>query len=81
LGLIKFAKERIESTADLDFFAKFGERQSAESQRAQAHYLLGLSYLGNGDKERAKAEFVKALELDIDHLWAEYFLSTISRNQ
>jgi tetratricopeptide (TPR) repeat protein len=76
LGLMEFAKTRLEATTDMDFFAKFGEKQSAANRRAQTHYLLGLSYLGNGDKTKAKAEFEKALELD-DHLWAKHILFTL----
>jgi tetratricopeptide (TPR) repeat protein len=80
LGLMEFAKTRLEATTDMDFFAKFGEKQSAANRRAQTHYLLGLSYLGNGDKTKAKAEFEKALELDIDHIWAEYYLASLAKN-
>jgi Tfp pilus assembly protein PilF len=74
---MQFAKERLDATAEMDFFAKFGERQSAVNRRAQAHYLLGLSLLGRGEKEKAKTEFMKALDLDINHLWAKYYLSLL----
>ncbi len=76
-GLKQFAEERLEATADMDFFAKFGERQSAAFRKAQAHYLLGLSYLGKGDKEKAKSEFENALGLNINHIWAQHYLSTL----
>jgi len=76
-GLMEFARERLETTADMDFFAKFGERQSAVNRKAQAHYLLGLSYLGNGDKTRARIEFEKALELNINHIWARHYLANL----
>jgi tetratricopeptide (TPR) repeat protein len=79
-GLMEFAQERLKATADTDFFAKFGERQSAVNRKAQAHYILGLSYLGNGDKTKAKAEFAKALELQIDHLWAKHYLASLAKN-
>jgi tetratricopeptide (TPR) repeat protein len=76
-GLEQFAEKRLEATADMDFFAKFGERQSAVNRRAQARYLLGLSYLGLGDKVKAKSEFEKAMELNINHLWAKHYLATL----
>jgi tetratricopeptide (TPR) repeat protein len=76
LELMRFAQERLEATTEMDFFTKFGERQSAAIRRAQAHYLLGLSYAGRGDKVKARSEFKKALELNINHLWAKYFLGT-----
>jgi tetratricopeptide (TPR) repeat protein len=75
-GLKQFAQERLEATADMDFFAKFGEKQSAVSRRAQAYYLLGLSYLGSGDKTKANSEFAKSLGLNINHLWAKHYLNT-----
>lgn len=77
-GLMRFAQGRLEAAADMDFFAKFGERQSAANRRAQAHYLLGLGYMGNGDKTKAKSEFEKALELNINHLWAKHYFSLVT---
>ena len=79
-GLMRFAQERLDATADMDFFTKFGERQSAVNRRAQVHYLLGLSYLGDEENEKARAEFEKTLELNINHLWAKHFLSTTSES-
>ena len=76
-GLMRFAKEKLKATSDMDFFAKFGERQSAVSRRAQAHYLLGLGLLGQGEKDKAEGEFRKALELNINHLWAKHYLATL----
>jgi len=63
-GLIRFAGERLKSAPAMDFFEKFGEKQSAMAQSAQSHYLLGLGYLGKGQKAEARAEFEKALELN-----------------
>ncbi len=54
----------------VDYFAKFGERRSENQRLAEAHYLLGLGLLGQGNEEAAKAEFTKALELNINHLGA-----------
>lgn len=64
-----------ESGGAVDFFMKFGERQSRSSRVAQAHYLAGLGALGNGDAAGAKAAFAKALELDPNHLWAQTMLN------
>jgi tetratricopeptide (TPR) repeat protein len=63
-GLIRFAGERLKSAPAMDFFEKFGEKQSAMAQSAQAHYLLGLGHLGKGKKAEARKEFEKALELN-----------------
>jgi len=72
-GLIEFAKADVA----VDFFAKFGEKQSREFQMANNHYLLGLAYLGKGLRAEAKAEFEKALKLNVNHLWAAVQLSQI----
>ncbi len=80
-GLMQFAQERLQVTADMDFFAKFGERQSAANRRAEAYYLLGLSLLGKSEKGKAKAEFENALELNINHIWAKHYLMTLGKNQ
>ncbi len=54
-------------TSSPDYFAKFGEKQTEEARRAQAHYILGLGYLGKGNMARARQEFEKAVELNITH--------------
>lgn len=70
-GLIAYAQERLKAVSEMDFFAKFGERQSAMNRQANAHYLIGLGYLGKGKKDEARAQFEKALDLNINHLWAK----------
>jgi len=59
------------------FFAKFGERQAHNIRTANTHYTLGLGYLGKEMQEEAQAEFEKALELNINHLWARVHLSEL----
>jgi len=75
--LIDLGKERIETSTSLDFFIKFGEKQSAAKRLAQAHHLLGLGYLGQGNTEKAHAEFKVTLDLNINHVWAKYFLDEL----
>jgi tetratricopeptide (TPR) repeat protein len=79
-GLIEFGKERLQAAPSLDFFAKFGERQSAMRRQANAHYLIGLGYLGKENKSEARAQFQKAVELDINHLWAKQQLSWLENS-
>ena len=59
----------------MDFFTKFGEKQSREKQRANVFYLAGLGYLGKGMKTKAKEMFEQALQLNVNHLWARIQLS------
>ena len=79
-GLIKFGETRLRAASSRDFFAKFGERQSAMYRQANAHYLKGLGCLGIGRKSEARAQFVKALECNVNHLWAKQQLVWLDRN-
>ncbi|MHC4530658.1 MAG: DUF5107 domain-containing protein [Planctomycetota bacterium] len=74
--LIKLGRDRLKGSA-MDFFAKFGERQTNEDRLADAHYLLGLGLLGNGQNQKAKEQFAKAVDLNINHLWATTELAQI----
>jgi tetratricopeptide (TPR) repeat protein len=78
--LIKMGQEALQSsgTGRPDYFAKFGERESRETQLAQGHYVLALGYLGSGKRREAKAELGKALQLNGNHLEAQYHLSTLA---
>jgi tetratricopeptide (TPR) repeat protein len=70
-------KESAKPGPVVKFFAKFGEEQAHNIKIAQSHYVLGLAYLGKGMQAEAKAEFEKALELNINHLWARVHLSEL----
>ena len=61
-----------------DYFAKFGEKESREAQMAQGHYVLGLGYLGSGKRQEARAELEQSVKLNVNHLDAQFQLSTIS---
>lgn len=76
-GLIKFARERLAASPGLDFFEKFGERQSEASRMAYAHYLLGLGHLGKGDKEEARTEFEQVVKLNPNHIGAKEHLAAL----
>lgn len=58
-------------------FAKFGDRGTVTQRQANAHYVLGLGYLGKGDKAKASAEFTACLRLNPNLFWAKYELSTL----
>jgi tetratricopeptide (TPR) repeat protein len=72
-GLVRSGQERLKAAPAMDFFEKFGERQSALSQTAQAHFLAGLGYIGNGRPTDAAAEFGKAYEANPYHPGIKYF--------
>jgi hypothetical protein len=61
----------IETSTGISFFAKFGDLTTDEIRRSNAHYLVGLGYLGLEDRARAGIEFKQAKSLDIYNLWAK----------
>ena len=75
--LIHAGRNRLSQKIEVDFFAKFGEQQSAEAQEASAHYVLGLGYLGRGQRSEARNEFEKTVALDVSHVWAKAFLADL----
>jgi tetratricopeptide (TPR) repeat protein len=50
---------------------------SSRDQQAQAHYILGVGYLGLGDDGKAKQELALALEAMPDHLDAKAILAEL----
>lgn len=75
-GLISYGKERLERE-EIDFFAKFGERLTPDDRKADAHYLIGLGYLGKDMQQEAKKEFSDAEKLNMNHIWAKEYLSRL----
>jgi hypothetical protein len=74
-AVLRYGRERLQAASGLDFFAKFGTRQSPAMQKARAHYLLGLGYLGKGQRAEAKTEFEAALRENVAHLGAKTMLA------
>lgn len=72
-GLIKYAQEKSEIDARIDYFAislpefLIFEQDLNEINRGHCYYLMGLGYLGLKNREKAKEYFEKTLELDINH--------------
>jgi hypothetical protein len=62
-GLVRFARAGLESAPAGDYFAKFGEKESAKRREAHLHYLLALGLRGLGREAEARAEFQHALNL------------------
>jgi tetratricopeptide (TPR) repeat protein len=63
-GLNKYARGKIGSSPSMDFFEKFGERQSAKAHEAQYHFLAGLGLRGMQRVREAADEFRRALALN-----------------
>ncbi|MHC4355311.1 MAG: tetratricopeptide repeat protein, partial [Planctomycetota bacterium] len=77
--LIRSAERRLSERGAVDVFAKFGEGQTAAARKASAHYFLGLGYLGKGQNGKARAEFEKAVELNVSHVWARAHLAELDK--
>jgi len=74
-ALIRMGADRLKAAEGMDFFAKFGTRQSPMFQQSQAHYLIGLGQQGKGKTAEAKAEFEAALKINAAHLGAKTMLA------
>jgi len=75
--LVASGTKRISGEGDVDFFAKFGEQQTRQGQRATAHYELGLGLLGQGRLEEARNQFEQALNFNAGHTWAKYHIASL----
>jgi tetratricopeptide (TPR) repeat protein len=68
--LVKNGTDQLQARAESDLPASFGRQQSPQSRTANAHYVLGLGYLGLNQKEKAKEQFTDALASRPSHLGA-----------
>jgi tetratricopeptide (TPR) repeat protein len=77
-GLIGVANKRISSAGNAAWATTFERRESRRKSLADAHYLVGLGYLGMDKAAEAKSEFTRALDLDICHLGAATQLAAMT---
>jgi len=75
--LVRLGQERLQAADELDFFAKFGTRQTPAVRKADAHWLVGLGLLGKGQPIVARKEFEAALQSRSSHLGARAMLATL----
>ncbi len=69
-SLIEEGNNRMNKESEIDFFAKFGERESANNRLSNANLLVGLGLKGLGKNSEAKEKLQKAVELSASNLWA-----------
>jgi len=72
--LIEDGKGRLNRVDEINVFAKFGEGDPPHVRQARAYTLIALGYLGQGNVADARASLQKAVQLDVNNLWAQYFL-------
>ncbi len=81
--LLEQGREKLASLkkgTSLDFFAKFGKKESPGQKKARALYLMGLGAWGLGDLETAIQSFKKALNADPGHVWARWALKEAEKD-
>mgnify|MGYP000715793865 CR=1 FL=1 len=76
-ALVESGKQRLKEEAATDFFAKFGEQETAKARTASAHFVIGLGYLGKGPLAEARSEIAQAAKMNLSHVWAKYWLAEI----
>ncbi len=62
---------------EVDFFAKFGEKESENVRLSNAYLLKGLGSRGLGDEKTATENLRKAVELSASNLWATVELNNL----
>lgn len=75
--IIRIGEERIESSGEVDFFAKFGNDQTDNQRKASGYYLMGLGYMGKSEIPLAKENLEKSASLDVSQLWAKIYLEEL----
>jgi len=74
-SLITEGDKRINQGSQVDFFAKFGEREAENVQMSNAYLLKGLGYKGLGDINAATENLKKAVGLSASNLYAKVELN------
>lgn len=73
--LVENGTQRLQKDGEVNAFAKFGEGDTRQVSQAKAQTLIGLGNLGQGQKTKARTALQKAVDLDVNNLWARYFLT------
>ncbi len=68
--LVDEGTQMLESSAEPDSFAKFGERSTGNARFSNARLLIGLGYKGLGETGKAKENLEQAVSLSVSNLWA-----------
>jgi tetratricopeptide (TPR) repeat protein len=69
--LISEGEKQIKQGSEIDFFAKFGEREAENVRLSNAYLLKGLGYKGLGNTNAATENLKKAVELSASNLYAK----------
>jgi tetratricopeptide (TPR) repeat protein len=68
--LVDEGDKKFKQGSEVDFFAKFGEKEASNVQLSNMYLLKGLGYKGLGDNAKATENLQKAVDLSASNLWA-----------
>ncbi len=68
---IKYGQERLTKGQEVDYFAKYGERETLSQMKSSAHLLIGLGLKGLNKLEESKENLKKAVEFNASNIWAK----------
>ena len=80
-ALVASGRQLLAGGGQVNEFAKFGERTAKNVADARAHYIVGLGQFGSGNAAAAHAEFGQAVKLDVNQLWAAYYLGSTTKQE
>nr|MQY77714.1 tetratricopeptide repeat protein [Bacteroidota bacterium] len=75
--MIDIGQKQLQSTAEVDFFAKFGSGLTENQRKANAYHIIGLGYMGKSETKKAQEFFTNSLELDVNQLWSRVYLEEL----
>ena len=70
-ALIEEGNTQMSKESEVDFFAKFGEKETRNEQLSNAYLKIGLGNKGLGESSKANENLKKAVELSASNLWAQ----------
>ena len=82
--LISYGKDHLSDNVKMDYFAVslpdmlLWEEDLNHRNQINCNYLIGLGFLGFGNKEKAEFYLQKTLDLDINHLGAKVHLAMVN---
>jgi tetratricopeptide (TPR) repeat protein len=76
-ALIEEGNQQLSKNSEVDFFAKFGEKEAENVRQSNANLLIGLGNKGLGDGAKATESLQKAVERSASNLWATVELKNL----
>jgi tetratricopeptide (TPR) repeat protein len=75
--LIENGKKRLQQEQNIDFFAKFGEREASGARIKSAYVSMAFGYLGREEPATAVSYFRKAQTIDPNDVWVNHYLKQL----